>query len=158
MKKRRKFLIAGLVIVAAIVSLVYIGIKESGVYFMTVTELKARGAAVAGQGLRASGTVIEGSISEIPKELIIKFRIKDDEVENSDYINVYYKGVKPDSFKADVQVILEGKYDAAENLFKATMLLVKCPSRYEGEEVPEDHNYSDKKDKKIELEVKPLAD
>ncbi|MDT8317711.1 MAG: cytochrome c maturation protein CcmE [bacterium] len=155
MKKSRKFLIAGLVIVTAIVALVYIGIKESGVYFMTVTELKAKGSTVAGQGLRASGTVIEGSISEVPKELILRFQIKDDEVENSDFINVYYKGIKPDSFKADVQVILEGKYDAAENLFKATMLLVKCPSRYEGEEVPEDHNYSGKK---VDLEVKPLAD
>ena len=156
MKKSRKFLIAGMVIVTAIAALVYVGIKESGVYFMTVTELKTKGATVAGQGLRASGKVIEGSISEVPRELILKFQIKDDEVENSDYINVYYKGIKPDSFKADVQVILEGKYDATENLFKATMLLVKCPSRYEGEEVPEEHDYSDKK--KIELEVKPLAD
>ena len=158
MKKSRKFLIAGIVIVTAIVALVYVGIKESGVYFMTVTELKAKGATVAGQGLRASGKVIEGSISEVSRELILKFRIKDDEIENSDYINVYYKGIKPDSFKADVQVILEGKYDATENLFKATMLLVKCPSRYEGEEVPEEHEYPDKKTKKIELEVKPLAD
>jgi cytochrome c-type biogenesis protein CcmE len=155
LKKSRKFLVAGIVIVSAIVALVYIGIKESGVYFMTVTELKAAGASRGGQGLRVSGTVMEGSISEVPKDLILKFRIKDDEVENSDYINVYYKGVKPDSFKADVQVILEGKYDAAANLFTATMLLVKCPSRYEGEEVPEGHDYSGDKTK---LEVKPLAD
>ena len=76
------------------------------------------------------------------------------------FVNVYYKGVKPDSFKADVQVILEGKYNKAENLFKATTLLVKCPSRYEGETPPEDHDYSTdekKLDDEPVVEEKPLA-
>ena len=57
------------------------------------------------------------------------------------------KEFKPDSFKADVQVILEGKYTPEGNLFKATTLLVKCPSRYEGEVAPEGY----KPNKKLDL-------
>lgn len=160
MKKSRKFLIAGIVIVAAIGLLIYVGIKESGVYFMTVAELRSSGNSVAGEGLRISGSVIEGSIDEVPRELILKFRIKDEEGPDSDFVNVFYKGIKPDSFKADVQVILEGKYHPVENLFKATTLLVKCPSRYEGETPTEDHDYSYGKEDKTELDAikeKPVA-
>jgi len=131
-----------------------VGIKESGVYYMTIAELKSSGTAMSGQGLRVSGNVVNGSIEDIAKELILKFRVKDEEGPDNVFVNVFYKGVKPDSFKEDVQVILEGKYDSARNLLTATTLLVKCPSRYEGEAPPEDHDYSNKKKR---LEVKPGA-
>lgn len=160
MKKTQKFLIAGIVIATAISYLIYVGVKESGVYFLTVAELKTSPNVREGQGLRISGSVIEGSIEEQGKEMTLKFKIRDEEGQGSEFVNVYYKGVKPDSFKADVQVILEGKYNKAENLFKATTLLVKCPSRYEGETPPEGHDYDygkKKLDEKAPVEEKPLA-
>ena len=167
MKKTQKFLIAGIVIATAISYLIYVGVKESGVYFMTVTELKTSTLLKEGEGLRISGSVIEGSITQETKELILRFKVRDEDEEGGEkgddniFVNVYYKGVKPDSFKADVQVILEGKYNKAENLFKATTLLVKCPSRYEGETPPEEHDYSTggkKLDDEPAVEEKPLAD
>ena len=39
----------------------------------------------------------------------------------------------PDAFKGDVEVILEGSYSQYDNLFTATILLAKCPSKYEAE-------------------------
>ena len=151
MKKNHKFLIAGVVIVLAITSLVFMGVKESGMYFMTVTELKTKGTRTPDEGIRISGNVVEGSIDNIAKELVLKFKVKDEEEgDDNNYVNVYYEGVKPDSFKADVQVILEGKYNSGENLFKASTLLVKCPSRYEGEVVPEDYD-ADHPDNKPEV-------
>lgn len=155
MKKSQKFLIASLVIVVAIGALIYVGIKESGVYYMTIAELRSSGASKAGQGLRVSGNVVAGSIEDIAKELILKFKVKDEEGPDDVFVNVFFNDVKPDSFKEDVQVILEGKYDPAKNLLTATTLLVKCPSRYEGEAPPEDRDYSNKKKR---LEVKPGAD
>ncbi len=154
MKKSQKFLIAGIVIVAAIGALIYVGIKESGVYYMTVSELSSKGSSVDGQGMRISGAVVEGSIEEEKQKLIIRFKVKDEEGTDDKFVNVYFKGVKPDSFKADVQVILEGKYESANNLFKATTLLVKCPSRYEGEVPSEDHDYSYGKNKEEKLDIK----
>lgn len=154
MKKNGKFLVAGVVVALAIIYLVYMGVQESGVYFMTVAELKASPSKVAGEGVRMSGSVIEGSIENKTTELILNFKVKDEDGEDDTFINVTYKGIKPDSFKADVQVILEGKYNPTGNLFKATTLLVKCPSRYEGEVEPENYKPGKKldlTDKKIEL-------
>ncbi len=147
MKKNRKFLIAGIVIVSAISFLIYMGVKGSGMYFMTVAELKAQQRpTTANQGVRMSGSVLKGSIVEEPQELILKFKVIDEEGPENIFVNIYYKGVKPDSFKEEVQVILEGKYNVAGNLFKATTLLVKCPSRYEGEVPPEDYKPGVKED------------
>lgn len=134
-------MIAGIVIILAIVYLIYMGVKESGVYYMNIAELKAKGASSQGQGLRISGSVLEGSVEELPKELVLKFKVIDEDGDKSNFVNVRYKGIKPDSFKEDVQVILEGKYNFGENLFRATTLLVKCPSRYEGEIPPQDYKH-----------------
>ena len=137
---------AGIIVVVAIIYLVFMGVKESGVYFMTVAELKADQSLLAGEGVRISGTVIDGSIENDVRNLILNFNVKDEDGPDSSFVRVTYEDVKPDSFKADVQVILEGKYDAAKNHFKATTLLVKCPSRYEGEVPPADYKPSRKID------------
>ena len=93
MKKNGKFLVAGVVVALAIIYLVYMGVQESGVYFMTVAELKADQSKVAGQGVRMSGSVIEGSIEDKTTELILNFKVKDEEGDDNTFINVTYKGV-----------------------------------------------------------------
>lgn len=135
MKKSHKFAIAGAVIFLTIVALVYTAFKQSSVYYMTVPELKSKGNSVTGQGLRASGQVKDGTINYDSEKLILNFDVFEKESPDN-IVHVTYKGIKPDSFKADVEVILEGKYDSQENLFKAKTLLVKCPSRYEGKTPP----------------------
>lgn len=139
MKKTHKFAIAGAVIFLTIVALIYTAFKQSSVYYMTVPELKSKGESVVGQGLRASGQVKDGTISYDSEKLILNFDIFETGAA-TEAIHVTYKGIKPDSFKADVQVILEGKYNPQESLFKATTLLVKCPSRYEGKTPPPGYN------------------
>lgn len=146
MKKSKKFLVAGVIIGLAIVYLIFMGVKESGVYFMTVAELKTTQLTKAGEGVRISGTIMDGSIDDKVKDLTLNFKIKDEDGPEDNFVNVTYKGVKPDSFKAGVQAILEGKYDPSNNLFRATTLLVKCPSRYEGEVPPPDYTPGKKVD------------
>jgi len=140
MKKSQKFAVAGVVIFLTIGVLIFTAFKESSVYYMTVPELKSKGGGVVGQGLRASGQVKDGTINYDSEKLILDFEVFEtgapDEV-----VHVTYKGIRPDAFKADVQVILEGKYNPQENLFKATTLLVKCPSRYEGKTTPPGYNH-----------------
>lgn len=135
MKKNHKFAIAGVIIFLTIIALVYTAFKQSSVYYMTVPELKSKGGSVTGQGLRASGQAKDGTIKYDSEKLILDFDVFEKESPDN-IIHVTYKGIKPDSFKADVEVILEGKYDPNENLFNATTLLVKCPSRYEGKTPP----------------------
>lgn len=116
---------------------------------MNVRELKARDTSRDDEGVSLIGNVVGDSIDYSAHELILKFKLVDEDGPEDVFVNVIYKDVKPDSFTADVQVIMEGKYNPAENLFTATSLLVKCPSRYEGEEAPEDY---DIKSHKVETE------
>ncbi len=127
--KKLKFIIGGIIIVLVIGYLVYTGVQDTMIYYMTPTELLAKGEAVYGQGVRASGRIKDGSIDWDPKTLELKFILVDDK--NS--IPVHYRGVVPDTFKYGVEVIAEGKL-INDRLFEAIQLLAKCPSKYEPEE------------------------
>ena len=74
----------------------------------------------------------DGTILYDQKELKLTFSVRDME-ESGKSMKVVYNGVKPDAFKEDVEVILEGRYDEPKNTFYAQTLLAKCPSKYEGE-------------------------
>jgi cytochrome c-type biogenesis protein CcmE len=47
-------------------------------------------------------------------------------------VEVIYVGVKPDLMKGEAQAIMDGHIDE-NGLFHADTLLMKCPTRYEGD-------------------------
>ncbi len=135
-----KFLIAGALILGSVCYLMFSGINDSTVYYYTVTELKAK-PELAGRGLRLSGHVTPGSIKRNDAQAQVDFLVYD--MSNGETIPVVYQGIIPDTFKDNAEVVVEGTYDAFdedETPFKATTLLAKCPSKYEGRsgEHPED--------------------
>ncbi len=65
---RSKFIIGGLLILAAVVYLIVSSTQASAEYFLTVDELKAEGQSVAGRNLRVSGAVIGDSIQYDPAD------------------------------------------------------------------------------------------
>ena len=64
---RLKFIIAGLLIVAAIVVLVISSTQANAQYFLTVEELNQRGASMAGKDIRMSGAVLGDTIAYDPQ-------------------------------------------------------------------------------------------
>ncbi len=125
--RRRRLMIAALVILLAIGYLVFNGIKSTTVYYLTVTELQAQKASLQGQPVRVAGQVVEGSIVRNTTDLTLRFVMYDD----SGQLPVVHKGLVPDIFGEQVEVIVEGVYTGGE--FYSTTLLAKCPSRFEGE-------------------------
>ena len=125
LRGRIKFIIAIAVIVITLSYLVYGGVKEAKVYYLTVGELKERVPSVYKDKVRVSGTVVPGSIK---KDLdgSLEFKITDGEKT----LAVHYKGIIPDIFKDEVEAVVEGVY-TPENVFRANVLLAKCPTKYE---------------------------
>lgn len=124
--KKLKFLIAGVIVLGALGYLVYAGIRDTKVYYMTPSEIIASGSASYGKGLRLGGIVQDGSIEWDPKTLTLMFVVFDQKAT----IPVIYKGVVPDTFKNGVEIVVEGSY-SPEGIFRATTLMPKCPSKYE---------------------------
>ncbi len=119
--------IAVVVIVSAILYLVFAGFEKSMVYYLTVSELKARGSEMYGEGVRVSGNVEEGTIESNQMSMEHRFVITSE----GEKLPVLYRGITPDTFMEGVEVVVEGKYGPS-GIFVAENLLAKCPSKYEG--------------------------
>jgi cytochrome c-type biogenesis protein CcmE len=122
--KKKRFLIGGIIILAAIVFLGIQGFKSSAEYYYTVNETIAKGAAIYGQSLRVNGTVT-GTINNDVQTLTLKFNIAD----GSNSIPVVYKGSIPDNFGPDTDVVVGGTIDAS-GVLQANSIVTKCPSKY----------------------------
>lgn len=123
----------GLVGVAAVVSyLVWTGVSDSMVYYLTPTELVAKvreDPTFHDVGVKVSGKVVSGSYSRGEGDLVHHFTVHD--LEHTDVsFPVVYEGVLPDTFTDDIEVVLEGRF-GEDGVFQAKTLLTKCGSRYE---------------------------
>lgn len=133
MKPQMKFLVGAGIIVATVGFLIVSGVKETGVYFLTTSELAARTQADPGfhdVGLKVGAKVVPGSIRRDDEARRVDFTVTDGQ---QDY-PVTYVGIVPDTFTDanDIEVILEGKL-GRDGIFVATEVLAKCGSRYEAE-------------------------
>lgn len=123
--KKRKFLVAGIVLFAAIGFLTVMAFRGAVMYSYSVSELLKRGDVVLGQTVKAAGRVSPGSVS-YESGNILKFII----TEGGNQLPVVYQGVVPDTFKEDNEVTVEGQLDSS-GIFQARTIMPKCASKYE---------------------------
>jgi cytochrome c-type biogenesis protein CcmE len=122
--KKKRFLIGGIIILAAVVFLAIQGFKSSAAYYYTVNETIQKGAAVYGQTLRVNGTVT-GAVDDDIQTLTLRFAIAD----GGESIPVIYKGTTPDNFGPDTDVVVGGTIDST-GVLHADSIVTKCPSKY----------------------------
>jgi cytochrome c-type biogenesis protein CcmE len=132
-KPGTKFLIGALVIAAGVTGLIWTGVRETGVYFLTPSELVARTSADPSfhdVGLKVGAKVVPGSVHRDAATRTIDFKVTD----GTNEFPVTYTGMVPDTFTdaSNIEVIVEGKY-GRDGVFHATEVLAKCGSRYEAE-------------------------
>ena len=128
MDKKIKFIIAIILIGGALSYLVFAGVKDTMVYYLTVSELEEKVPSIYGDRVRVSGNVVPGTINK-DQSGNLNFRITD----GQSAVDVSYKGIVPDIFRDDVEAVVEGKYNE-DKVFKADILLAKCPTKYESDE------------------------
>ncbi|PYN10487.1 MAG: cytochrome c biogenesis protein CcmE, partial [Candidatus Rokuibacteriota bacterium] len=110
-----KFLVGGAVIVIALAYLIYTGVTQSAVYFITPSELAA--AAVAGKAYRLGGMVATGSVHWNPASLDLDFALTD----GKGRVPVRHKGTPPDLFGEGRGAVVEGSW-TPDGYFKATLI------------------------------------
>jgi cytochrome c-type biogenesis protein CcmE len=133
--RRLKLLIGVAVIATCVGYLIYGGIQETIVYFVTPSELHARGTSAFGKSLRLGGLVKEGSWRKEPGTLSHTF----DLVDATSTVTVAFRGIPPDLFGEGRGALVEGSY-GADGLFQAKTILAKHSEQYTA---AEDHGSKD---------------
>ena len=124
-----KFIVAGLLIIGAVSYLMFSGINDNMVYYYTLSELLEKKADLAGVGVRIHGHVSSGTIRIDREQSQVDFLVMEKKTTHT--LPVTYQGIIPDTFKDGAEVVVEGTYQADRNHFQATVLMAKCPSKYE---------------------------
>lgn len=129
---RARFWVGGGLLLVAVALLIVNGVRSASQYYLTVSELRARAAALQGRPIRLSGIVDGGTIRYDPETLHIEFglveRVAD--IGKGQPLKVVYRGAKPDLLQNEAQAIVEGTL-GPDGVFYAQNLLLKCPTRYE---------------------------
>jgi cytochrome c-type biogenesis protein CcmE len=125
-RSRNRFLIASLLIVAAIGYMIYSATQSGSEYYLTAGEILAKGDEMVGQPVKMGGRVVDNSIQWDRTANTVAFALTD----GTQDLPVMYSGIVPDTFQSGADVILEGKL-GADGQFQATTMLAKCASKYE---------------------------
>lgn len=124
MLKKKKYLIGGLILIAALIFLGYLSFMGGLTYYYEVDELLDEANSITGQTVRVSGNVADDVVKD---GLELRFTILDmSDSETS--LPVVYSGAVPDTFKVGNQVVVEGKFTAG--VFEAESIIVKCGSKF----------------------------
>jgi cytochrome c-type biogenesis protein CcmE len=155
MRGRSKFIVGGLLILAAVVYLIVSSTKNNAEYFVTVDQLQAQSASYTGKNIRISGAVAGDTIQFDPVTNNLSFQIANVPGDNATIaaqgglakvlheavvdpsrarLKVIYNGPKPDLLRDEAQAIITGHLNA-DGAFQAEDLLLKCPTKYQ-EAVP----------------------
>jgi len=130
MGNRIRLAVMSLAVIAVVGWLILTGVKQTGMRYMTVTELASLDRAPKAEGFRLDGVVAPGSVVYDQKTPRLQFKMTDVK-DGKERIAVVYEGLMPDAFADGREVVVEGAYRHADRALYATKLVTKCPSKYE---------------------------
>ena len=128
-KRRAKFAIGGLAVVAVIAGLIVWAMTRPGstAFYLTVSEVRAAGTTT--QDFRVNGNVVPGSLER--EGTTTSFAITD----GIEDLPIVTQETLPDAFwtaydndPSAVEIVAQGNYDG--QVFAASQVLAKCPSKF----------------------------
>lgn len=123
MNKKSKIILSAVILAALAVYLTFTGIGNSVNAYVTIIDLEKGDFAT--RLINVNGSAVNDTIVWDPANMELTFKMTD----GTGTMDVYYKGNIPNSFAADIPIVVQGQY--SEGLFTARNILVKCPSKYE---------------------------
>jgi cytochrome c-type biogenesis protein CcmE len=125
MPRSRRFLIGAVIILAALAYIIYGGMQQALVYFVTPSELKAKEPTSGDKFLRMGGMVVKGSLKKDLKNLTYRFELTD----GTTSIPVFFRGIPPDLFTEGKGAVVEGRV-ANDGVFQASTIMAKHAEEY----------------------------
>ena len=119
---RKIFLI---VLLVGFVAYAGLNLAESVTPYVSIAEARAATNNVQVKGLLDKNFVPQQTCDEFT------FGLQDEAT--GETLRVKFDGVKPDQFDEAYHVVAVGKFDSSDDSFHAKKLLIKCPSKYEGQ-------------------------
>ena len=120
--------IAGMVLGAALVGVaIYFAVSNQQIYVLFAT------ANETGGQVQVRGTWVKEKGAEYdPDKNLFRFTLKD---EAGGEMEVHYHDAKPNNFELAEEIVVGGKVE--NDIFAASSVLTKCPSKYEAESIDE---------------------
>ena len=120
---RKIFLI---VLLVGFVAYAGFNLAESVTPYVSIAEARSSSNSVQVKGL------LDKNFSPVQRGNEFDFSLQDEET--GETMRVKFDGMKPDQFDEAYHIVAVGKYEAADETFHAKKLLIKCPSKYEGQQ------------------------
>jgi len=123
-RRRAWGVVAGIATVAAVIAyFVFSGIGNALVYYVTPSELLARGTAAIGETVRLGGLVQVGSVRGPGTDLTFVL------TDGTHEITVHSTVAPTTSFREGIGAVVEGRL-AADGVFEASLVIVKHDENY----------------------------
>ncbi|HEV8268528.1 MAG TPA: cytochrome c maturation protein CcmE [Thermoanaerobaculia bacterium] len=131
----KKAYLAGAVLILGFLVLGLTTFNSSITPYVDFKEARSHGGTVQVMGALEKGTSTYDTSTKT-----LHFKILD--TKTNDFLPVAYRDVKPANFEDALSVVAIGRYDG--HAFVAEKLLVKCPSKYQGQEVEKKYGTKDR--------------
>jgi len=124
-RKRATLLVAAAIVLGAFGYLLYGGIDQNVVFFLTPQELLAKGTQAYDVPVRLGGMVAPGSVKWDADKLDLQFKVSD----GKETVLVQSKGAPPQMFRDGMGVVCEGRF-RKDGVFESTNLMIKHSEEY----------------------------
>ena len=115
------------VLALAFSGLLWSTLSEGAEYYKHVDEVMTSPEQWHGKPMQLHGFVVPGSILVNPNTLEYQFKVEN----NGHVVNASYKGIMPDTFKNEAEVVLKGRLTPGGFHTDPNGVMAKCPSKYE---------------------------
>ena len=114
-----------IVLLVGFVAYAGLNLAESVTPYVSIAEARATSNGVQVKGL------LDKNFEPVQTGDEFNFSLQDEAT--GETMRVKFDGIKPDQFDEAYHIVAVGKYDATDETFHAKKLLIKCPSKYEGQ-------------------------
>lgn len=114
-----------IVLLVGFVAYAGFNLAESVTPYVSIAEARATSNGVQVKGL------LDKNFAPVQSGNVFNFSLQDEAT--GETMRVRFDGIKPDQFDEAYHIVAVGKYETADETFHAKKLLIKCPSKYEGQ-------------------------